>query len=309
MNIFKHTDRKRPKYIGVKKMKDKLYKYLPAELAAELIERGAENALEIRLRAGNNAKIRFFDGSIQTDILITQQMLTDILQQLCGYSLYAYSEDIARGFVTAGGWRVGIGGRVSFSNGECRGIKNVSSLNIRIARQIKGCADRLLNLALNGGRTCGTLIASPPACGKTTLVRDLARQISDSGTDTVIIDERGEIAALGADGIPAFDVGKNTDILSGIKKAEGARMALRSLAPRMIVLDEIGEKNDVQAVYEACTGGCAALCTAHTYSMEALYKRKYIYGLIADGIIEKIVFLKGVGKISAVYDEKGEIPW
>ncbi len=290
-------------------MNERLRRYLPAELAEKLIKTGIDNALEIRLRAGQRARIRYPLNTKTVDHTITQPLLCDILQQLCGYSLYAYSDDISKGFVSAGGWRVGIGGQVSLSDGEIRGIKNISSLDIRLARQIFGCADRLMKYILSGNRVMGTLVASPPACGKTTVIRDLARQLSNKGFNTAIIDERGEIAALGTDGIPDFDVGENTDILSGIKKSVGAEMALRSLAPQVMVLDEIGCKGDMQAVYNAASGGCAVICSAHTYSLESLRKRKYIYPLAAEGLIERIVFLEGVGRIKAVYDRKGENIW
>ncbi|MBQ9519641.1 MAG: stage III sporulation protein AA [Firmicutes bacterium] len=290
-------------------MENKLRRYLPAELADKLIKKGVEDALEIRLRAGKTVKIRYPLKTEKIDCIADKSLLEEILQQLCGYSLYAYSDDISRGFITAGGWRVGIGGRVSCADGSCRGIKNISSLNIRIARQIKGCADGVLKYLFDNNVLKGTLIASPPACGKTTLVRDIARQLSNMGSNTAVIDERGEIAALGTDGIPCFDVGENTDILSGIKKSEGAEMALRSLAPQVMVLDEIGGAEDMQAVYDAVTGGCTVVCTAHTYSIESLYKRKNIYPLIKDGIIERIIFLSGAGMVEFICGERGEKLW
>ena len=290
-------------------MRDKLHKYLPAILADMLIKEGVEKALEIRLRAGQKAKLRFPDKSVKTDFDVTREVISDILQQLCEYSLYTYSEDIAKGFVSAGGWRVGIGGAVSFSGGVSKGIRNISSLDIRIAREIKGCADKLMKYIVCEDRVLGTLVASPPACGKTTVIRDIARQLSNRGHNIAVIDERGEIAALGGSGIPSFDLGENTDILSNVKKSTGAEMALRSLAPEVIVLDEIGSKNDMQAIYEAEAGGCAVLCTAHIYDIESLKNRKYIFPLIDDNVIERTIFLRGTGKISAVCGKKGEILW
>ena len=290
-------------------MKEKLYAFLPRDLADTVLESNAETALEIRLRAGEPARIRYPRGSKTLDVRVDKEMLLHILQRICGYSLYACAGDMARGFVTAGGWRVGIGGEVNFTGGESRGIKTVSSLNIRISRQINGCADKLMPYIMHGGAAEDTLIASPPICGKTTLLRDIARQVSDSGLNTAIIDERCEIAALDSGGIPCFDVGGNTDVISGCKKSVGALMALRSLAPHVMILDEIGTKDDMQAIYDAGKGGCSVICSVHCGNAEDMLKRRYLRPLIEDRLFGRIVFLCGTGEISAVLDRDGEDIW
>ncbi len=287
-------------------MREKLKKYLPEGLYYALNGQQMEKALEIRLRAGRNAVLRYPDGYEEIDYPVTAVVLKETLELLCGYSLYAYASDIARGFITAGGLRVGIGGRVVFSDGESRGIRTVSSLNIRLSRPVNGCADKLLPYILNNGRVRNTMLVSPPLCGKTTLLRDIVRQLSDSGINTAVIDERSEIACLDADGNTGHDVGRCSDVLSGCGKAVGVTMALRSLAPELIALDEIGEKADIQAVNNAVTGGSAVICTVHSDDLETLCKRKYILPLIEDRLFERIVFLRGKGVIANIYDAERE---
>ena len=282
-------------------MKEKLYKLLPEKTADEILEKGVENALEIRFRAGRKICIRYPERTEEISTAATVGLLNEILQKLCGNSLYVYADDMAKGFVTAGGWRVGIGGIYR------DGIKTVSSLDIRISRQIKGCADRLIPYIKKGERIYDTLIASPPVCGKTTLLRDISRQLSDSGINISLIDERFELAAVGMDGQACFDVGKNTDIISGCRKSEGAVMALRSLAPQVIILDEIGTKDDMRAIFDAGSGGCGVICSAHCYDMDDLKNRRFISPLL--GLFARIVLLRGRGEIFAVYNEKGDDIW
>lgn len=283
-------------------MQEKLRKYLSAEVYDAATAEDTEMLSEIRLRVGQAVCLRYPGKNKMLDLKVTQAMVSETLRLFCGNSLYAYADDIARGFVTVEGLRVGIGGRVVFSDGESRGIKTVSSLNIRIPRQVFGCADKLMPYITKNGGVLNTMIVSPPLCGKTTLLRDAVRQLSNSGLNTSIIDERGEIACLDGSGAAGNDVGCCTDILSGCGKAAGIAMALRSLAPELIALDEAGGSEDAQAINSAVTGGAAVICTVHSDSPEALERKKYTAELLSDGLFERIVFLRGLGEIAAIYD-------
>ncbi|MBQ9604914.1 MAG: stage III sporulation protein AA [Firmicutes bacterium] len=281
-----------------------LKRFLPHNIAGAIPDAVLETALEIRMRAGRRLCIRCPDGCEETDIIITPQILSETLQTICGYSLYAYANDIARGFVTFEGARVGIGGQVIFSDGESRGIRTVSSLNIRAAREVKGCADGIYGSIYDGNKVYNTIIASPPLCGKTTLLRDIVRRLGDDGVNVSLIDERDELASLDTMGIPRLDVGRCTDVLSGCDKHTGIMMALRSLAPQVTALDEIGESADIPAINRALTGGVSVICTAHADSLKTLKAKKYIRPLFSDKLFERIIILKGIGSYELIMPDK-----
>ncbi|MBQ6555348.1 MAG: stage III sporulation protein AA [Firmicutes bacterium] len=272
-----------------------LKNFLPYTAADAIPDDVFDTALEIRMRSGQNLAVRCPDNCLETDIPVTPQLLSETLQNICGYSLYAYANDIARGFVTFEGARVGIGGQVIFSDGESRGIRTVSSLNIRAAREIKGCADDIYDSIKSGNKVYNTIIASPPLCGKTTLLRDIARRLGNDGINVSLIDERDELASLDSTGTPRLDVGRCTDVLSGCDKHTGIMMALRSLAPQVIILDEIGESADIPAINRALTGGVSVICTAHADSLKTLKAKKYIRPLFADKLFERLIILNGIG--------------
>ena len=279
--------------------------FLPQTVSRYIPDSALDTVLEVRMRSGRRLCIRYRDRLEETEPEITPQMLNETLQMICGYSLYAYANDIARGFVTFEGARVGIGGQVVFSDGESRGIRAVSSLNIRAAREIKGCSDDIYDILKNGEKIYNTLIASPPLCGKTTLLRDIVRKLGNEGINVSLVDEREEIASLDSSGVPRLDVGRCTDILSGCDEHTGIMMSLRSLAPQVIALDEIGESSDVPAINRALTGGAAVICTAHADSLKALKNKKYIRPLLADKLFERIIILKGIGEYEITeLDEK-----
>lgn len=205
--------------------------------------------------------------------------LEEILNHLCHYSLYAYEDELRQGFLTVtGGHRIGIAGQV-VREGEnsIRTIKNISYLNIRIAHQIKGVADKVLPWLYEGGRLKNVLIISPPGCGKTTLLRDIIRQVSDGNAYGVgrcvgVVDERSEIAGS-YQGQPQNDIGMRTDVLDGCPKTLGMMLLLRSMSPQVIAIDELGGEEDMKALHMAAFCGVGILATVHGESIEDVTER------------------------------------
>lgn len=200
--------------------------------------------------------------------------LDRIFQHICNYSPYAFEEELKQGFLTVeGGHRVGVAGQAVLEpDGSVRTLKNITFLNIRIAHQIKGAADGVLSKLYRGGRLKNTLIISPPGCGKTTLLRDIIRQISDGnafgkGMTVGVVDERSELGGSFM-GRPQNDMGMRTDVLDGCPKAVGMLMLLRSMAPEVIAIDELGSLEELDALRRAANCGCRILATVHGESLE-----------------------------------------
>lgn len=278
---------------------------------------------EIRMRTGRPLiviykGISYFakaDGRLSTvkDFVITvdNKMLTETLQIFSAYSFYAFEEEVRQGFLTIpGGHRVGICGKAVMENGSVKTIKDISSINIRIAHQVKGCANDLLNSLFVDNSFCNTLIASPPGGGKTTLLRDLIRQISDgskahNGMNVAVVDERSEIAACYR-GSPQNDIGIRTDVLDSCPKYEGMMMLLRSMAPDVISVDEIGRKEDYEALMQAVFCGVKIIATVHGNSYEDILNKPVLVKLIKERVFERIVVLKN-RKIENILDAGGTV--
>ena len=199
--------------------------------------------------------------------------LMETMEYIAGYSLYAYEDELRQGFLTIqGGHRVGVAGKILMEEGKVRSIRYISFLNIRLAHQVEGCADKVMPFIVENGEVCHTLIISPPCCGKTTLLRDVIRQISNGnawceGKNVGVVDERSEIGGA-YQGVPQNDLGIRTDLLDCCPKAEGMMMLIRSMSPRVVAADEIGGKGDLEAIQYAAGCGCSLIAAAHGSSME-----------------------------------------
>lgn len=222
--------------------------------------------------------------------------IRQIFTAICENSVYAYSEDIRQGFVTIrGGHRVGITGRAVVANGRVEGFRDVSSLNIRVAKEVIGAADGVMAYIMKEGKIKNTLIVAPPLGGKTTILRDLTRQISNFGFKTAVVDERGEIASI-FQGVPQNDVGVHTDVVENTPKKVGMSMLLRTMSPQVIVTDEIATKEDVESLRECFGTGVSVVATAHGDGPEDIKKRQFLKKVLGGGGFEQIIFLKRTNK-------------
>lgn len=236
---------------------------------------------EIRLRAGRpvllygGGREYFLDsggglaGRREDAFCVDRQALESILKNVCQDSFYAFEDEVRQGFLTvAGGHRIGISGQaVLDETGRLRTIKNIAFLNIRIARQVRDAADRLLPLVYDRGELLNTLILAPPGCGKTTMLRELIRQVSNGnafgqGQTVGVVDERSELAGSFL-GVPQNDLGIRTDVLDACPKRTGMLLLLRAMSPRVIAIDELGSREEMEALYQTAACGCRILATAH----------------------------------------------
>ena len=288
-----------------------ILKCLPTQLAKLILEHNIQKLEEIRIRANKPVILKLGQVEIVLSYTITTNEIIGILQNICNNSIYTYQNQICNGFITLpGGNRVGVAGNVVIKDGQVSNISYIYSLNFRISHQINGASDNILKYVLNteNNTIFNTLIVSPPGAGKTTMIRDLAKRISNGineinfrGLDVSIIDERGEIAAM-TKGITFNDVGIRTDVLDNVPKSIGIRMAVRSMAPKVIIADEIGNKDDVNIINYAICSGVKCIFTAHGSDMEDLLKNNEINKIINLQLFSKIIFLdeKQKGKIKNV---------
>lgn len=250
-----------------------------------------DNAEELRFRNGQPVMIASGGKEYFLEQQVNKEMLDSVINRLLDYSYYAYETELAEGYLTIeGGHRVGICGKTVIERGQVKLIKNISSLNIRRCREIKGISDKCINHVIReDGTVNNTLIVSPPRCGKTTLLRDLVRNLSERGFTVGVCDERSEIGGS-CRGKIGFDLGSRTDVLDGCPKEQGIVMLLRSMAPQIIATDEIGKKSDVPAIETALCAGVKLLTTIHGHSLEDV-KNSEIGGLVKKGIFPCVIIL------------------
>lgn len=285
---------------------------LPMSIRSQLQSIGSSGIItEIRIRVGRKVIIYISNQEIILDYIAVLKDLLDILVKVSSNSIYAIQNDINQGFVTIkGGHRVGICGEVVIDNGKIKNIKNINSMNIRIARQIIGCSDKVLHHIVDSNNFSNTLIVSPPGCGKTTMLRDIIRQLSQGipnlnvpGVNVGVIDERGEIASV-HNGIPGLDIGMRTDVLTNVPKYIGIEMLVRSMGIKIIATDEIGTDLDIEAIKYAALSGVGLIFTMHGKSIDDVYKKESIKSVIKEGLFDNIIILsneKGPGTIKKIH--------
>lgn len=294
-------------------------------LEAAISERAAQ-VEEIRLRIQRPLILRLGQVELTVDsqgkatadftrgYIVDGFDLEKAVQSISQSSLYAWEDELRNGFLTIpGGHRVGIAGRTVLDKGRIKTIKDISGLNYRIGREIPGCADQVLPYLIKKGKVLHTLIISAPQCGKTTLLRDIVRQISNGvpglnfpGANVSLIDERSELAGM-FQGQPQYSVGLRTDVLDGCPKAVGMMMMIRAMSPSVIATDEIGRMEDVEALYQALQAGVSVIATVHGGDYEEIEKRPVIKELLELKFFDRLVFLsrkRGVGTLDTILDGK-----
>lgn len=250
----------------------------------------------------------YLKGFVVRDIHIQ-----NTFQIITNYSVYAYSEEIKNGYITIrGGHRVGIGGKVIYGQTGIEKIKDISSLNIRIGREVLGVSDNLMKYIITPSKSIyNTLIISPPQCGKTTLLRDMVRNLSNGiktlhkpGFKVSVIDERSELAGV-YNGTPQNDIGIRTDVLDGCLKSDGIIMAIRALSPDVVAVDEIGNIKDIEAINEALRTGVKIIATIHGSSMEEIKNKISMKNIIDEKIFDRFIILSrenGAGTVKQILD-------
>ena len=296
-------------------------RFLPKQIKAFLIRSKIEmtKIQEIKVRTGKplmvmNDKgemiVRESSGGIY---IVTEADLREMLEYISNYSLYAYEDEMRQGFITVeGGHRIGLCGQTIIENGRIKNLRYISSVNVRIAHEVKGCGNGVFPYLVNDGQMFHTLVISPPRCGKTTLIRDLIRLVSDGnryidGQTVGVVDERSEIGGCYR-GVPQNQLGIRTDILDGCPKALGMMMLIRSMGPEVIAVDEIGTTEDVHAVEYAMHCGCKMLATAHGKSLDEIREKPVLGNLVREHRFERYVVLgnkRGAGSVEGIYDENG----
>lgn len=294
-------------------MLDEILKILPEKIANEIINIGANSQItEIRFRVNRRIIMITAGTEIFLNYIITLADILEILVKLSKNSLYAIQNDINNGFVVIkGGHRIGICGEVVIQDGNIKNIRNINSMNIRVSRQLIGCADKVMNHIIVKGILKNTLIVSPPACGKTTLLRDIIRQVSNgvkllgfSGKNVGLVDERGEIASS-CNGISNLDVGIRTDVMSNCPKHIGMEMMVRSMGISVIATDEIGSKKDIEAIKYAALSGVKLIFTMHGKNLEDITRKIGVKEFVDEGLFERVIILSsnnGIpGKIERIH--------
>ena len=278
--------------------------YLPysiQETIQKKINEKLENELnEIRLRTDKPLILKFPKEDLILEHIVKQEEVLKSFEKICENSVYSYKRQICDGYITIrGGNRVGIVGSAVVENGQVININYISSLNFRIAREKIGCSDNMIKQIINyeTNSIYNTLIISPPGGGKTTLLRDIVRNLSNGfedfkGKTIGVVDERGEIAAM-YKGIPQNNVGIRTDVIDNMPKPEAMRILVRSMCPDIIACDEIGSKEDADAIDYAMCLGVKGIFTAHGGSIEEVKKNPELSKLFNKNVFERIILSQG----------------
>lgn len=263
-----------------------------------VINKNKRSLEEIRLRLLQPVELIFQDKNVWLDeVVFKEQDSMYFLSQLSEHSLYRMEHELQAGYITIrGGHRIGLAGKVILKHKKVVQLQSISYYNIRVAKEITDVAKDLIPYLVNNQSYQNTLLIGPPNSGKTTIIRDLARLISNGNNQlkrkkVAIIDERSEIAAC-IDGVPQLDVGKSTDVMDACPKETGMMMMIRSMSPDVIILDEIGRTEDVQAINEAILSGVTIVSTIHGFSYADIEKRPSMQALLQANVFTRIIILQ-----------------
>ena len=285
-----------------------------------------EEVQEIRLRAEKPLLIRYGtreyfvteDGKLSEEesegFLVDKKELMETMEYIANYSMYAYEEELKQGYLTVrGGHRIGVAGKIIMDGNRISSVRYISFVNVRLSHERKGCADQIMPYVFENGELCHCMIISPPGCGKTTLLRDLIRQVSNGsawceGQTVGVGDERSEIGGSYL-GVPQNDLGIRTDVLDACPKAKGLMMLIRSMAPEVVAADEIGSQEDLEAFTYAMRCGCVLFATVHGSSFRELLEKPVLKDLVRERLFSRYIFLKNgelPGQVEVIVNEEGK---
>ncbi len=280
---------------------DGLRPYLPSDWLAALAVLPAavgEEIQEIRLRNDTPVTVSLPGGqryltrhglsaAAQSGVFYcSRRQVEECFLSFCGRSVYAHQWELGQGYVAVpGGIRVGVAGTAVLRDGAVYAVQQVTALCVRLPRRVAGCARPLAARLLEGDTPANTLLVGPPACGKTTLLRDLAAQLAARHHRVAVVDERGELSL--------DDALRGCDVLRGYPKAVGVRQAVRCLAPDFILLDELGDGAEVQAVADCAHAGVAVVATLHGYTPSQMEHQPFVQDLLRRRVFLRWMFLQG----------------